>query len=198
MHYWRKTLASVFGLMWTIKKLSSRPYCTRHARYCLPVGPLLEKITDTDKLPEEMFASVANRSKLISAVKTTKRFVSLQFLNGRQPVGPLDVGSARRKAATYAGKDKHRINVNIHALSGIRTNDPSVLAGDDTSCLDLAATVIGLRISTILAFWRGEIAYFLEGSRSSPTRTRGRNSTKGFYSKSFSSDELKREAFLMP
>jgi hypothetical protein len=30
-----------------------------------------------------------------------KRFVSLQFLNVRQSVGPLDEESARREAATY-------------------------------------------------------------------------------------------------
>jgi hypothetical protein len=29
---------------------------------------------------------------------------------------------------------KHRINTDIHALSGIRTHDPSVRAGEDISC----------------------------------------------------------------
>jgi hypothetical protein len=28
---------------------------------------------------------------------------------------------------------KHRINANIHTLSGIRTHDPSVVAGEDIS-----------------------------------------------------------------
>jgi hypothetical protein len=36
------------------------------------------------------------------------------------------------------GQHKHRINIhtpNIHALSGIRTHDPSVRASEDSSCL---------------------------------------------------------------
>jgi hypothetical protein len=36
-------------------------------------------------------------------------------------------------------QNKHR----IHALSGIHTHDPSVQAGEDISCLDRVATVIG-------------------------------------------------------
>jgi hypothetical protein len=37
----------------------------------------------------------------------------------------------------HTGQQKHRINAhtNIHALSGIRTHDPSVLASEDNSCL---------------------------------------------------------------
>jgi hypothetical protein len=46
----------------------------------------------------------------------------------------LDEWSARRKAATYTGQHKHRINANIRASSGIRTHDPSVQAGEDISC----------------------------------------------------------------
>jgi hypothetical protein len=64
-----------------------------------------------------------------------KRFVSLQFFNPRQFVGLLDGGSGRRKAAIYTVRHKHRINANIHALSGIRTHDPSVRVGEDISCL---------------------------------------------------------------
>jgi hypothetical protein len=37
--------------------------------------------------------------------------------------------------ATYKGQHKHRINANIHALSGIRTHDPSVRASENISCL---------------------------------------------------------------
>jgi hypothetical protein len=45
----------------------------------------------------------------------------------------LDGGSALRKAATYTEQHRHRINANtdIHALSGIRTHDPSVRADED-------------------------------------------------------------------
>jgi hypothetical protein len=64
-----------------------------------------------------------------------KRFVSLQFLNPRQSVGLLERGSARRKAATYTGQHKQRINVDIHEASGIRTHDPCVRAREDISCL---------------------------------------------------------------
>jgi hypothetical protein len=61
----------MFTLTWTIKKPASRPNRGRHARYYLPIGPLLEKGTDTEKLPVEIFASAASRSKLISDVKAT-------------------------------------------------------------------------------------------------------------------------------
>jgi hypothetical protein len=49
----------------------------------------------------------------------------------------LDGRSARRKAATYTGQHKDRINAHtdIHVLSGIRTHDPSVRASEDSSCL---------------------------------------------------------------
>jgi hypothetical protein len=42
----------------------------------------------------------------------------------------LDGGSAGRKAATYTQN-----NTDIYILSGIRTHDPSVWAGEDSSCL---------------------------------------------------------------
>jgi hypothetical protein len=37
----------------------------------------------------------------------------------------------------HTGQHKHRINAltDIHALSGVRTHDPSVLASEDSSCL---------------------------------------------------------------
>jgi hypothetical protein len=39
-----------------------------------------------------------------------------------------------RKAATYTGQHKHRINADIHVSSGIRTNHLSVSVGEDISC----------------------------------------------------------------
>jgi hypothetical protein len=45
---------------------------------------------------------------------SVKRFVSLQFLNLGQSTGLLARGSARRKAATYIGQHKHRINADRH------------------------------------------------------------------------------------
>jgi hypothetical protein len=61
-----------------------------------------------------------------------KCFVSLQFLNLRHSVGLLG-----RRISPSQGRYlyKHRINTNIRALSGIRTHDPSVRAGEDSSCL---------------------------------------------------------------
>jgi hypothetical protein len=47
----------------------------------------------------------------------------------------LDGGSARRKAATYTGQHKHRINANIHVSSGIRTHNSGVWASEDSSSL---------------------------------------------------------------
>jgi hypothetical protein len=65
-----------------------------------------------------------------------KRFVTLQFLNprtvGRTP-WPRDQPVAR--LLPTQAKYKHRINADIHALSWIRTQDPSVPEGEDSSCL---------------------------------------------------------------
>jgi hypothetical protein len=47
---------------------------------------------------------------------------------------------ARRKAYTYIQNNTHKINAHntdIHALSGIRTHDPSVRVNEDSSCLRL-------------------------------------------------------------
>jgi hypothetical protein len=57
-----------------------------------------------------------------------KRFVSFQFLNP---------GSARREAATYTQDNKNTelTQPDIHALSGIRTHDPSVRASEGSSSL---------------------------------------------------------------
>jgi hypothetical protein len=64
---------------------------------------------------------------------SVKRFVSLQLRNPKT-IGRTHWtgGSAHRKAATYT---EHRINANNHALSGIRTHDPSVRASEESSCL---------------------------------------------------------------
>jgi hypothetical protein len=60
-------------------------------------------------------------------------FQFLDLLHGRQD--SLDGGSACYKASTlHTEQHKHRINAHntdIHALSGIRTHDSSVRAGED-------------------------------------------------------------------
>jgi hypothetical protein len=63
---------------------------------------------------------------------SVKHFVSLQFLNLRQSVGSLGRGINQCKAAIYTGQHKHKkkTQANIHALSGIRTRDPNVRAGE--------------------------------------------------------------------
>jgi hypothetical protein len=61
---------------------------------------------------------------------SVKRFVALQFLNLRQSVGLL-----RRGISPSQGRYlTNTRNTEIHALSGIRTHDPSVRAGEDISC----------------------------------------------------------------
>jgi hypothetical protein len=46
----------------------------------------------------------------------------------------------------HTGQQKHRIKAHsdIHAFSGIRTHDPSIRVSEDSSCLDRAATVVGV------------------------------------------------------
>jgi hypothetical protein len=57
---------------------------------------------------------------------------------------------SRLKAATYT---QDNTNTDIHALSGIRTHDPSVRAREDSSCLrPRAATVIGSKGSICIKF----------------------------------------------
>jgi hypothetical protein len=54
----------------------------------------------------------------------------------RQPVGLLGRGiSLTQSRYLHTGQQKHRIYAGIHALTGIRTHDPSVPAGEDISCL---------------------------------------------------------------
>jgi hypothetical protein len=63
--------------------------------------------------------------------------VSSSFLYRRQD--SLDEWWARRKAATYTQENTNRINAHTdtHALSEIRTHDPSIRASEDNSCLKL-------------------------------------------------------------
>jgi hypothetical protein len=51
----------------------------------------------------------------------------------------LDGGSARRKVSTYTQNNTNTelMHTDIDALSGIRTHNPSVRAGEDGSCLRL-------------------------------------------------------------
>jgi hypothetical protein len=51
--------------------------------------------------------------------------------------GSLGGGSDRRKATTYTGQHKDRINADIHASNAIRIHDPSVWAGENISCISL-------------------------------------------------------------
>jgi hypothetical protein len=67
---------------------------------------------------------------------SVKRFVSLQFLNLRQSVGLLGRGNSPTQGRYLHRTNEHRITqTNIHAFSGIGTHDPSVRAGEDSSCL---------------------------------------------------------------
>jgi hypothetical protein len=66
----------------------------------------------------------------------------LQFRNhlytdGRTPWVLGRVISPSQGRYLYTGQHKHKVNahIDIHALSGIRTHDPSVRAGEDGSCL---------------------------------------------------------------
>jgi hypothetical protein len=70
-----------------------------------------------------------------TALVDLDRFLSFLFYT--QSVGPLDGGTARRKAATYTQKNTNTelTHTDIHASSEIRTHDPSVRAGEDGSCL---------------------------------------------------------------
>jgi hypothetical protein len=47
---------------------------------------------------------------------------------------PWTGDQSSRKAATYTGKWKHTINVDMHAASRIRTHELSVWATEDLSC----------------------------------------------------------------
>jgi hypothetical protein len=80
------------------------------------------------------FSSCCSTSEHRASVK--RFFFSMQFLILRQSVGLLEGGISLRQG-------RYVTQTEIHALSGIRTHDPSVRAGEDISCLDRAATAIG-------------------------------------------------------
>jgi hypothetical protein len=63
-----------------------------------------------------------------------KRFVSLQFLN------PKTVGRTPRTGdQSIARPLPIQTQTNIHAMSGIRTQDPSVRAGEDSKMFTVAS-----------------------------------------------------------
>jgi hypothetical protein len=78
---------------------------------------------------------------------SVKRFVSLQFLNP-QSVGLLGWGiSPSQDRYLY----EHRVNTNIHALSGIRTHDPSFRAGKASYKIDSFRLILtGTRLEGLL------------------------------------------------
>jgi hypothetical protein len=69
---------------------------------------------------------------------SVKHFVSLQFLNLRQSVG------LGRVVSPLQGR--YLTQTDIHASSGIRTDDPSVRVSEDSHALERSATVIGFFI----------------------------------------------------
>jgi hypothetical protein len=68
-----------------------------------------------------------------TALWTLAAFFS--FLIYTQSVGLFGRGISRRKAATYTQNNTNTewMHTDIHALSGIRTHDPSVKAGEEIS-----------------------------------------------------------------
>jgi hypothetical protein len=60
------------------------------------------------------------------------------FTSYTQSVGLLGRGSARRKAAACTRDNTEYTHTDIHTLGGIRTHDPSVRAGENSSCLRLS------------------------------------------------------------
>jgi hypothetical protein len=69
-------------------------------------------------------------------VEPWPRFQFLDPINSRKD--SLKGGQARRKASTYTEEHKYRIkvdNTDIHALNGIRTQDPSVRENEDSWCV---------------------------------------------------------------
>jgi hypothetical protein len=61
-----------------------------------------------------------------------KRFVSFQFLNPKTASRTPRMG-AQPVARPLHNKNTKLTQTNIHALSGIRTHDPSVRAGENNS-----------------------------------------------------------------
>jgi hypothetical protein len=62
-----------------------------------------------------------------------KRFVSFQFLNPKT-VGKTTWTEVQSVARPLLAKTQNKYR-HLHSLSGIRTHDPSVRAGEDSSCL---------------------------------------------------------------
>jgi hypothetical protein len=73
-------------------------------------------------------------------------FSFLSFLIYSQSIGLLGWRSAPHKVATYTqdNTNTEQTHRDIHASIGIRIHDPSVRAGEDGSCLDRSATLIGM------------------------------------------------------
>jgi hypothetical protein len=61
-----------------------------------------------------------------------KRFVSLKFLDPWTVGRTTWTGDQPVARPLHTQDNTNRINAGIHALSGIRNHDPSVLAGEDT------------------------------------------------------------------
>jgi hypothetical protein len=63
-----------------------------------------------------------------------KRFVLFRFLNPKT-VGRTHWMGDQPVARTLPIQTQNKLQTNIHALSRIRTHDPSVRTGEDSSCL---------------------------------------------------------------
>jgi hypothetical protein len=87
--------------------------------------------------------------------------VSRQFLNLRQPVGLLGRGISPSQGL-YLHTNTEKSQTNIHAMSGIRTHDPSFEQMKIFHALDRAAIVIGILLNAIQEF-----SSYLSGNTSS-------------------------------
>jgi hypothetical protein len=87
---------------------------------------LLTKVTDHPSI-YSCWSHLEHRASV-------KRFVSLQFLRLRESVGLLGWGSTQYKPLPTQDNTEWT-QTYTHALSGIRTQDPSVRASEDSSCL---------------------------------------------------------------
>jgi hypothetical protein len=72
---------------------------------------------------------------------SVKRFFLFSFLILRESVGFLGRGTSLSQGRYL--QHTYRINTNVHALTGIRTHDPSVRVAEAVHDLNRAATVIG-------------------------------------------------------
>jgi hypothetical protein len=104
---------------------------------------------------------------LYSPLLDLGRFFS--FLIRTQLVGLLGRGiSPSQGCYLHTGQHKHRINahIDIHALSGIRTHDPSVQAGEGSLCLRPSADCDRLRIFALPDYKRTQNILTIWGSHS--------------------------------